>query len=212
MSSQGPFAAVKALFASVDPACFSPEDRALLAARLEAHPDPWAREQGAAWLAAWGEQARLVRLCEDPAFLVRKAAMYHLGRTRPDDDTARFVWQHLSRPDAMGTHGYETLTAYADLAPRDEAHAQLAALAANEGRPESLRTTALWRLVEWGERATVARLVGALSEPPQTTWAWHIALLGAADHFGLTPPDLAHLREVDHIDLRLALAPFARSR
>ncbi|MFE3258671.1 hypothetical protein ACFXPS_01585 [Nocardia sp. NPDC059091] len=49
-------------------------------------------------------------------------------------------------------------------------------------------------------------LLSLLSEPPLVTWAVHLRLLDACRKSGLCPPAASALREVDNLDVALALA------
>ena len=50
-----------------------------------------------------------VVLLEDPAFGVRKSAMYYLGQLPPDPRLASVAWDYLGSGAALGTHLTEAL-------------------------------------------------------------------------------------------------------
>ncbi|WP_437625662.1 hypothetical protein [Sorangium sp. So ce1151] len=64
-------------------------------------------------------------------------------------------------------------------------------------------THALARLGARSENEALLPLVG---EPPQITWAIHLALLGACERLGVHPGRCEALREADNIDVQVALA------
>ncbi|WP_437817635.1 hypothetical protein [Sorangium sp. So ce1078] len=60
-------------------------------------------------------------------------------------------------------------------------------------------------LAKLGARAEIEALLPLLAEPPQVTWAVHVALLEACSRLGLHPGRCDALREVDNIDVQIAL-------
>ncbi|XXX80247.1 hypothetical protein WMF30_15885 [Sorangium sp. So ce134] len=183
-------------------------DRGVLAAFLAGHPDPWIRERSAPLLAAWDEREGLLGLARDPAFYVRKSAMYWLGELSATRALAAPAWEHLGELGTTGTHALETLSTYVVHALREEAIPRLFTLARSDGR-EPVRRGAVDALAKLGARAEIEALLPLLDEPPQVTWAVHVALLSACEHLGLHPGRCDALREVDNIDVQLALAPWA---
>jgi hypothetical protein len=47
-----------------------------------------------------------------------------------------------------------------------------------------------------------------LEREPALTWALHISLLENARTYRIKPPALERLRDVDHVDVQVAIAPF----
>jgi hypothetical protein len=52
----------------------------------------------------------------------------------------------------------------------------------------------------------VGQLAGQLLEPPEVTWALHLALLDSITDLGLLLPDIQHLRAVDNLHVQAAVA------
>ncbi|WP_437740855.1 hypothetical protein WMF39_35075 [Sorangium sp. So ce1504] len=185
-------------------------DRGAAAAFLAGHPDPWIRERAASLLAAWDEQEALLGLTRDPAFHVRKSAMYWLGELSANRALAGPAWEHLGELGTTGTHALETLNTYVAHALKEEAIPRLLALARSDER-EPVRCGAVDALAKLGARAEIVALLPLLAEPPQVTWAVHVALLSACERLGLHPGRCDALREVDNLDVQLALAPWPRT-
>jgi HEAT repeat protein len=168
------------------------------------HPDPDLRQRCASLLAEWGEPAELVRLLADPAFLVRKSAMYWLGQTAANAALAEPIWEHLHRAGTTSTHASESLRSYVTHARRDEAVPRLVALARGDER-ESVRYHAIEALVRLGARGEVQGLLPLLAEPPAMTWSLHLALLRGCSELGLAAAHVDGLREVDNVYVQAAL-------
>lgn len=181
-------------------------DKARLVPYFEAHPDPLVRARSCALLAAWGEQEALVARLSDAHFEARKMATYYLGLTKPNASLAARLWDQLHAPSTRGTHAYETLGAYVTHAPPEESRARLERLV-NEDEREPVRMHAVYALTRLQCSDEVLRLLPLLKEPPRVTWAVHIALLEACKKLGLTP-DVSALREVDHLDVQVAVSAF----
>ncbi len=204
----GPWAERKALVAAVDPLTFSSADRALLTPFLAGHVDPWVRERGAHWLAAWGDHATLLDLARrDEAFGVRKSAVYGLGLVPFTPAIADFAWEHLHAPGTTSAHAGETLRACVAHTPVAEAAPQLLALAQRDRR-EIVRAQAIHELAAIEQTSALAKLLPLLEEPPVVAWVVHLALLDAVIRLDLPLPELASLRAADHLDVQRALAPF----
>jgi HEAT repeat protein len=198
----------KAVAFTLDPLAFTAEDRALLTPFLAGHVDPWVRERGARWLAAWGDHATLLHLAtRDEAFGVRKSAVYGLGLVPFAPAVAGFAWEHLHAPGTTSTHASETLRAYVAHATIDEATPRLLALAQTDPR-EAVRAQAVSELAALEQTSTLARLLPLLEAPPAVAWGLHLALLDAVVRLDLPLPALESLRAVDHLDVQRALAPF----
>jgi len=181
--------------------------QARLVAVFSQHPDPAVRERSCSLLAAWNEQAVLMKLIDDPAFLVRKNAMYWLGQTSPDHALAPVLWEHLHRPDTTSTHAYETLMSYVTHAPRAESIPRLAALVRQDER-EVVCYHAIHALAKFAAAPEIEALLDLLAEPPRVTWSIHIALLDISRKLGLRPPGLDRLYGVDNAYVQEALVPF----
>jgi HEAT repeat protein len=204
----GLWAEKKAAAYALDPLAFSAEDRARLTPFLTGHGDPWVRERGAHWLAAWDDHATLLELARrDEAFSVRRSAVHGLGLVPFTPAIAAFAWERLQVPETTSVHARETLRAYVAHATIDEATPRLLALARTDAR-ETVRKHAVDELCALEQTATLARLLPLLEEPPAVTWAVHVALLDAAVRLDLPLPALEALRLVDNLDVQRALAPF----
>ncbi|WP_437579639.1 HEAT repeat domain-containing protein [Sorangium sp. So ce887] len=179
-------------------------DRGVLTAFLVGHPDPWIRERSAALLAAWGEHRALLGLTHDPAFHVKKSAMYWLGQLSANRALAAPAWEHLGELGTTGTHALETLNTYVAHARKEDSIPRLLTLARSDGR-EPVRCGAVDALAKLGARAEIEALLPLLAEPPQVTWGTHIALLRACRPLGLHPGRCDALRAVDNIDVQIAL-------
>jgi hypothetical protein len=173
------------------------------------HPDSIVRTGSAGTFSAWGDQTSLVKLLSDPEFYVRKKAMYCLGETPPfSNKIAKIAWKHLKRRDAVGTHGWETLSTYVSHAKHKKAVPRLVAIAQDEERPESLRDYAIIMLSHHDEPEVLIGLMKLLEDEPPLTWAMHVALLDHAKWMGYVPPNLKQLQGIDHLHIQVMLAPF----
>jgi hypothetical protein len=128
--------------------------------------------------------------------------MYRLGQVPPTPGVADLAWDHLYRPDALGLHATETLDTFVKHADAADAVRRLGWVAGDHGWGESLRVAAVNHLAKLGACEEISQLAGLLLEPPEVTWALHIALLEA----GLPRPDIRHLREVDNLHMQVAVA------
>lgn len=205
----GPWASKRYGMALVDPSAFTPEERDELRTFLLEHPDPAIRGEAASFFAAWDDHRSLFRLASDPVFFVAKSATYWLGRTRPNPFVAQWARAHLDAPLAVSTHGYETLATWVAHAEPDQAIPLLARMVLEDER-ESLRCHAVHHLVRLRARDELGSLLPLLDEPPAVTWAVHVALLEACAELALAlaPRRRERLRDVDHVDVQAALAPF----
>lgn len=204
-SVDGPWAATRAQVQNLRPELVSPDDRPALARAVLEHGDNEVRFAGAAWLAMWGDAHGLLALLRDPSFLVRKAAAYGMAALPPDPALAPVLRAHLDDPGTTGAHARETLKSYVTHAERGDAIATLTGLVHDDER-ESVVHEAVHALIELEAGAALATLMRKLAEPPQVTWAVHVALLVAARRFGLAPVHRAALAEVDQLDVQVALA------
>jgi HEAT repeat protein len=157
-------------------------------------------------LQAWQDVPGLADLLRDPEFLVRKSAMYALGELPPKPGIAKMAWDYLHRPDVLGVHASETLATLVRHADPAAAERWLSWIAGDHGRGEGLRVTALEKLAGLGAAEQVTQLTGLLRQPPEVTWALHIALLEAVANLDLPVPDIRTLREVDHLCIQEAIA------
>jgi hypothetical protein len=181
-------------------------ERGRLRPVLLGHPDPLVRDEAAMAFEAWEDADGLLTLVRDADFSVRKAAMYRLGQLPPTPGVADLAWVHLHRPDALGVHAWETLDTFVKHADPPGAVRRLGWVAGDHGWREGLRTAAVYHLTRLGAIEELSQLAGSLLEPPEVTWALHIALLDAAGKFGLARPDITHLRGVDNLHVQEALA------
>src|SRR5205823_1813755 len=85
-----------------------------------------------------------------------------------------------TRPEAL-----DTFVKHAD---RADAVRRLGWIAGDHGHREGLRVAAAHHLADLGAAEEVGQLAGLLLEPPEVTWALHIALLDAITALGLPPP------------------------
>lgn len=201
----GPWAEKKRWFRDRFLAARGAADRGHLVPFLTGHPDPWIRDGAAEVLAAWDERDALLGLTRDPAFTVRKSAMYWLGQLSPDRPLAARAWEHLADPATTGTHASETLATWVRHAPTEESIPRLVALARGDAR-EQVRYTAARSLAGLHARPAIEVLIPLLAEPPEVTWALHLALLDACWRLRLRPGRCDALRDADSVDLQLALA------
>ncbi len=193
---------------SADWSAYDEGERGILRPVLLGHADQFVREHAAGIFGGWQDAAALLTLLGDADFSVRKSAMYNLGELPPDRGLAVVALRHMGRGDVLGTHLNESFRAYVRHADRDEAVRRLAEWAADPAQEESLRSASVWQLERMGARAEIAALTHILAEPPAVTWSLHIAVLDALADFGLPPPLLHHLREVDNLGLQVVLAAF----
>ena len=187
---------------------YDDEARRRLRPILLGHGDPLVRNRASLALAAWGDADGLLELLADPDFVVRKSAAYRLGQLSPSPRLAAVAWDHLFRPDVSGVQALELLDTYFHHADPAEAIPRLAALAADPNRRESLRVSAVSDLARLGAAAELRALFPLLREPPPMTWSLHVALLNAAADLGPPLPDIAHLRDIDHLHIQESLARF----
>jgi hypothetical protein len=187
-------------------AVYDKEDRGRLRTVLLTHPDQFVREQAARAFVAWQDLGGLLELVGDGDFCVRKTAMYQLGQFPPTPGIADLAWDHLHRHDALGTHGTETLATFVKHASRAVAASRLGCIAGDHGRREELRAAAVHHLAALGAAEQVGQLTGLLLEPPVVTWALHLALLDAITDLGLAMPGIGHLRAIDNLHVKAALA------
>ncbi|MGH2687346.1 MAG: HEAT repeat domain-containing protein [Actinomycetota bacterium] len=165
------------------------------------HPDPAVRKAAAGSAEALGEWERtdlLLRLASDPCRHVRNAAIAGLGSVAPDPRLAPLAWAQVqTEPSIAAT---EALRTYVHHATRAEVVPRLVRLARAETR-EGLRIGAVEALEDLGAVPEPTGLGELLEQPPPVTWMLHEAILEAFRRLGITPPELGHLRDVDHLDL-----------
>jgi hypothetical protein len=164
------------------------------------------REQAAWAFAAWQDTDGLLDLLQDADFCIRKSAMYNLGQLPPTPSIANLAWEHLHQHDTLGTHATETLATFVRHAEPADAIRQLSWVAGGHGRCEELRVAAVHHLIGLGAAEEVGQLAGLLREPPEVTWALHIALLEGVAQRALRTPDIGHLREVDNLHVQATVA------
>jgi HEAT repeat protein len=202
----GPWADRRRRLRDADWTALADGDRARLRPWLRSHPDPFVRESACRAFADWDDADGLLALLCDPQPDVRRAAAFHLAGPSPRPWVAAITWEHLSRADVTGVHASETLRSYVRHADRADWVPRLTTLVLSDER-EDVRTTAVGVLSAAGAAEAVASLLGLLEQPPDVTWAVHIALLAACDRLELAPPGLDALAEVDNLHLAEALVP-----
>jgi HEAT repeat protein len=173
------------------------------------HPEPSVRGEAYRPFRQWQDVDALVALATDPHPTVCRRAVWGLREMPPCPDFVPVMRTLLAREDHVVGHGDELIDAYARHAPPGEVVPYLAAVAADRGRREGVRSAAIHELWRLRAAAELAALAWVLTEPPPLTWRLHIVLLGAFADLGIAPPDLATLRAIDHLGLQEALAPFA---
>lgn len=184
---------------------FPEQARAELAVRFINHSSYTVREHASDILSEWNDQAGLMRLAEDTDFMVRKSAIYHLGKTTtPSPKAAALLWELLEH-DHRTTEALET---YAKHEKPGKAIPRLYAIANNVGETEDFRATAVSSLDDLHAIEEIKSLLRFLKDEPPVTWSLHIMLLNVAENLNITPPSLSHLREVDNANLQESLAPF----
>jgi HEAT repeat protein len=185
---------------------YNASQRSEIRSLLLTQQDPLIRELAATCFEQWQDVDGLQTLVRDSNFLVRKAAMYHLGQIPPAAGVADLAWEHLKRGAAMGVHATEALRTFCHHAPRSDAIPRLATLAADRNELECIRTSAVWHLCEFGATDAIRQLTPSLREPPQCTWSFHIALIDTAGSLHVPTPDLGDLGTVDNLFVQEALA------
>lgn len=200
----GPWFEKKERFRRVAWESYGALDRARLASFFATHQDPWVREAACTPLATWNAR-ELLDLLEDKSFLVKKSAMYALGKTPPSQRIAGKAWAHLHAPGIESTHAYETLETYVHHASRGESVPQLVELVRSDTR-EAVTTQAVHALTKLDAGSELKSLLPLLTREPQVTWSTHIALLEGALAFDLLPPEARAMTGVDDVWLQGALA------
>jgi hypothetical protein len=189
---------------------YNENERRRLRAVLLTHPDQLVRDQAAWAFAVWRDADGLLELVRDADFCVRKSAMYNLGQLPPSPSLADIAWDHLHRHDTLGTHATETLATFVKHSDPAVAVRRLGWIAGDHGYREELRVAAVHHLTNLGAVKDMGQLVGLLLEPPEVTWALHLALLHAITDLGLSSPDVRHLWEVDQLHVQVAITSLNR--
>lgn len=193
------------LLRQVDACGFADVDRRWLAPWLAGHPDPSVREGAARLLAGWDDRAALLALVRDDRRAVAFTATFALASTTPDAEVAHALLARLDAPGTAGAAASETLRTILVHLPAAHAVSWLTERARSDPR-QDVRTGAVWALAERGAADALRSLSDLLAEPPQVTWALHVALIEALHQVGLPLPDVSASRAVDHLDLQVALA------
>lgn len=154
-------------------------------------------------LARWNFGDRLVALLEDEHALVRKCAMYSLGKVRPDPRFSVFARDRLA--GAAGTAAGQALATFALHAEPAERENVLFAFAVASDL-FSVRTAAVRLLAEAGAERLLKRAINLLDFPPWVNWAYHIALLETAVPGTTKSARVAELIEVDNLHIAAAAA------
>jgi HEAT repeat protein len=191
---------------------YSDGQRRQLRSHLVSHTEALVRERASCCFDAWKDVDALRMLAVDPDFLVRKSAIYHLGQMPPTPGVADLAWGQLQRPETLGVFATEALETFVKHADGGVAIQRLGVLAGDHGICEAIRVQAVDSLRELGAANEIEQLAGQLLEPPQVTWALHIALLRALTELELPLLDIAHLREVDNLYVQEAVAQAVRGR
>jgi len=198
----GPWAERLRLLRRYDWAAVPPGDREALSQFFVTHPDPAVRDGFGGALAEWNDTDRLLELAHDPVSWVRKSAVYHLQSVPRSSEIARLTWGLIAGGEVASTRGREALRTYAAHAPTDEARTKLIELALTD-----LRETLRYEAVDILDRES-HRVLSLLTEPPLITWSVHTMLLATASTHHMPIPSVAHLHEVDNLDLVEALVQF----
>ncbi|MFD3508782.1 HEAT repeat domain-containing protein [Nocardia sp. NPDC058666] len=177
-------------------------DRVGLATFLSGHPDPQVRASSCRALSTWHEVDLLLALAHDPDVSVRKSAVYYLRFVPRSHEIATLSWDLVDSGEVAGTRGYEALATCAAHTPPGELDDRLIELARTDFR-ESIRAEAVSQLAH-----RIEPVLPVLTESPLVTWAVHIRILSACREQGLRPPGIGALRDVDNLDLAVALAGF----
>ncbi len=188
---------------------FVGDEREQLRRRLPSHPDPFVRDVACTALSAWGDQDELLNLASDPSAVVRKSAMYCLGETSPlSSRIAMFARERLTDLSTAGWHSIETLRVYVRSADPIESTPWLESIARDRERSSGLRTAAVQHIVELNRADVLVSLLPLLLEPPPVHWGFTIELLRGSSTFGLAPPGVDGLLQIDNVDVQKAIAPF----
>lgn len=179
-----------------------PTDREALSRFFVAHPDPAVRDGVGGAFAEWNDTEHLLELAHDPVSWVRKSAIYHLQFVLHSGEIARLAWDLLAGGEVAGTRGREALRTYVAHSPAGEVTAHLIELAQND-----LRETLRYEAVDILDTESQAVLT-LLTEPPLVTWGVHTMLLATASTHHMAIPSVAHLHDVDNLDLVEALVQF----
>lgn len=138
----------------------------------------------------------------EPALALSGRAIYHLQSVPRSSEIARLAWGLIAGGEVASTRGREALRTYAAHAPTDEARTNLIELALTDLR-ETLRYEAVDILDTESQR-----VLSLLTEPPLVSWSVHTMLLATASTYHMPIPSVAHLHEVDNLDLVEALVRF----
>lgn len=200
--------ALRELFDQTDWPAIDEPDRADIRQTLLANPDPLRRELSDGVFRAWNDADSLRVLLQDPIFSVRKGAMYKLGELPRSTSLAPIIREYLNRHYSPGTHGCESLRAYVNHAPREDAVEMLYGIARDKDSTETLRRTAIEQLERLQAAQEIGKLLYILSEKPMVTWSLHAAVLNAAAKFDLPVDVPERLFPADELYLQIALAPY----
>ena len=200
----GPWRLPREALGRVDPSAIEPSARAVIGARVLEHPDRDVRSLATAWLASWGDEARLRELLDEDDDSVRGSALYVLDRLPRSPALAATLLERFRADDLAHPHDVTVLCGYAAHAADGEVARVLVDATAH--RHEGVRSAAVALLAERSAGAVLAPLMARLADPPEVTWAVHLALLDAAARLDLPAPAAAALVDVDSLRVQLALA------
>jgi hypothetical protein len=178
------------------------EERETLGRFFVGHADPAVRDGICGALAEWNDTDHLLELAHDPLSWVRKSATYYLQLVPPSQEVARLAWGLISSGEVASTRGQEAVRTYSVHAAADEVTSNLIELARSDLR-QSIRYEAISILDDKSRP-----VLSLLTEPPLLTWSVHTMLLVICSSNRTAVPSVAHLHDVDNLDLVEALIEY----
>ncbi len=199
----GSFLEKQTALRSIDWSTVVSSEQARLASRLSTHPDPDVRSLSTTALATWNAKDQLLALAQDEHAVVRKSAMFALGKVGADTSVASFA---ISQLDALaGTAAAEALSTFAHHCEQGHRRDVLFHLAVADHRV-TVRHAAIELLANSDMAAELKRLLPLLRQPPDVNWAAHTALLNSRVATMADRKDLHFLVEVDNVHPAAAAA------
>ncbi|MBS1953541.1 MAG: hypothetical protein JST89_05125 [Cyanobacteria bacterium SZAS-4] len=195
----------------VDWASYGRLDRKRLTDFFANHLDPTIREIGCPALAVWNEADLLLQFLNATSFSLRRSAAYNLKDLGTDEKIAEILWQQLLKPGVEVSYAREML----DSLEKHERQSTLAEklLAYIEmDRGESLRTSALRKLVCLGAEPYLKPLVKLLKEEPSPSWMFHTELIEMCAEFKFDAPNISFLKTIDDFDFQAAFCIYLAER
>lgn len=192
---------------------FSPSERDRLLNFLTAHIDPIVREIATRACLLWKRNDVMLVLLKDRSSTIRKMSAYRCRFLPADEQLAGELMLILNDKDTDGTMATEALESYLVHTPGQDNRDWLLALALKDKRP-AVRNTAVNQLYYADDRAQIEQLLPILLEPPCNTWSLHKAIVDACCDLNIPLPEshLAHLMEVDNLELQASLAELIGSK